>query len=233
VERERRRTDPAYAMTIKLLGNGSLKNPDKVEEYVNTYHQHRATIFEKHIKYDNRRARFNRKRANQREFANIGKHVAHQAAIKELYSRKHKMKPRRWFRRARRNIMDAEKKKISFVGFGRPTFGHGKWGPTPRKKTIKAIARRVAVLLVNEWRTSKLCHACFEEMKSTNVYRQRKCANTETPHTCDRDINGAMNMAMIALFLLIYGARPLHLTWPKLLDRLSPSLIEILNAAVA
>jgi len=140
-EDRRRKRDSDYASISTLLNSGSLKNPDLVQQYLTTYHANRRLIFEKTIVHDKRRARFNRKRANMREFANIGKQVAYGVSIKELWRRKYTVLPRRLFRKEKRKVMAVEKAKIHIIGFGKAAFGHGSRGPTPRKKTIDAIAR--------------------------------------------------------------------------------------------
>jgi len=230
-EARRRKRDPDYENVFTLLNSGSLKNPATVQQYLTAAQANRRLIFEKMVVHDNRRARFNRKRANIRGFANIGKQVAYHVGIKEIWRLKRREEPRNIFRRASRAVMENEKNKIRVVGYGKAGFGHGSRGPTPRKKTIDAIARWVPVKLVNEWRTSKTCHVCFSIMRSTSTYRERVCSNALTPHRSDRDDNASMNMGMIIGFELIFGHRPLHLTWPRLRATLTDAEIAMLGEA--
>jgi hypothetical protein len=65
----------------------------------------------------------------------------------------------------------------------------------------------------NRFRTSKLCPNCLEEWASYDpVFRQRRC--TCTKGTSDRDCAAALNIAHIALALLVDGKRPKRFTRP-------------------
>lgn len=65
---------------------------------------------------------------------------------------------------------------------------------TPNRKLIAALkARRADILLVNEFRTTKLCGNCHQENKtSKSPHRYQFCPNC---HTCwNRDVNAGVNI---------------------------------------
>ena len=88
------------------------------------------------------------------------------------------------------------------VAYGDGSFS-GSWAgtePTPTTKFQKRLGRRCWLHMVDEFRTSKLCCACHEEMRGmptagSRLYGVRLCSNTACHRTAwHRDVNGALNI---------------------------------------
>lgn len=67
-----------------------------------------------------------------------------------------------------------------------------------------------------------MCHFCGSKMVSTRSYRVLRCENNaingvKCGLTIDRDINAAMNMGLLGLYILLHGDsdRPPHLRTKK------------------
>lgn len=60
------------------------------------------------------------------------------------------------------------------VVVGRPTFGNVKGSPSaPAKSFVARLSRRFRVLIVGEYRTSKRCDVCGEELQRTRGWSVR------------------------------------------------------------
>lgn len=60
------------------------------------------------------------------------------------------------------------------VVVGRPTFGNVKGSPSaPAKSFVTRLSRRFRVLIINEFRTSKLCDLCGERLLKTRGWSVR------------------------------------------------------------
>jgi len=164
--------------------------------------------------------RFERFRARQRFRAGLGRNVAFGPELRQLYKetrgdqgadKKKKLKGKRK-RAKKQELFNEARKLLRFASFGKPPFSHGKvHSPTPRKILIDGIARWLPVLLVWDFRTSKMCHSCGNETKDSKSYREKRCLNNNflvkfRVVSTDRDINGAMNMGQLGLYFLLNGA---------------------------
>jgi hypothetical protein len=106
-----------------------------------------------------------------------------------------------------KNICSSAKLKKTIILFGNGSFccGGKGYACVPKKKLIRDLAVRAPVVLVNEFRTSKLCPFDYKEVIDTvkssikNENRIRQCSTVnETFSKCplchDRDSIGAVNI---------------------------------------
>jgi hypothetical protein len=102
----------------------------------------------------------------------------------------------------------------------------GNWGtpyqmkhlyPSQGKGMRKLLRRRFHIVLVDEFRTSKLCNQCHHELKEhCGEYRLRLCPeckkcnslSNKKSYIFHRDANGAMNILNIAQSMIHEGIRP-------------------------
>lgn len=127
--------------------------------------------------FDPRRGRFARFRSRQRFYSNLGRQVAHEKELTEL---RKKNLPNNLYSKERRAIMEAAKTRIHAVSFGIPKFGNVKFGPCPKKKSVRGIALWCPVLMVHEWGTTKKCPVCFFHNGTKRCVRV--CENPSNPH---------------------------------------------------
>jgi len=206
---QRRINEEEYAAMMDFLSSGSWKDPHGVEAYTLAFHNSFDTKVDLTMRNgnDGRRQEFARFRANQRTFARIGMRTVHHRHLRALRKRNLKKKA---YRKAKRAMKEAEKLVLRIIAFGKPTFGHGIYGPCPRKKTIRTLAKYAAVLLVDEFRTTKMCFACHS-VTIPSGYRMRRCTNFHCGRLTDRDINACLNIAQIVCYMLKFGERPPYL----------------------
>lgn len=104
------------------------------------------------------------------------------------------------------------------VFFGAAQFGHGSRGPLPRKALLRVLGRMCAVVLTDEFRTSKCCGGCGGVLVAVDRSRVFRCpSQTVEPGTCsvdyiDRDVNGCGNIGFAGARQLLGLARPEYLT---------------------
>jgi len=206
-ELKRRRHDQGYNDLIVGLNAGTLKDPALVQTYVDTHRNNFDNIVEKFIKYDGRKQRMARSRANRRTFDRLGKRITHHRELKALSKR---WLPSKEYRRELKKVMEAASERKSFISWGRPTFKSGIYGPTPLKKTIRYAAKWNNVYVTNEFRTTKMCHVC-KSVTEDGEYRERVCTNPLCGITLGRDVNGSMNTGQIGRSKISKGCRPDHL----------------------
>ena len=106
-----------------------------------------------------------------------------------------------------------------FHGIDGWNYFNGKKGPAPRKKVIRELSKLCPVLLVDEYRTSKACHRCGQDVQEMTADRVQICGNTlrngeQCPMRVDRDINGAANIGQAGTCMLYGEDRPQHLRRP-------------------
>jgi len=207
-ELHRRNTDPVYHNAIKELGEGSGRDPETSQMHIDTFYATMDIMTDRLIENDRRLEQFARNRANQREFARIGKKITYHREQRTL----HRLKLlRKQYRQKKKELETTVKIMLKVIGYGIPTWGHGIYGPCPRKKLIRCAARHNNVVMTDEYRTTKMCHVCgFETVP--HGYRMRRCLNPECGIITPRDTNGSMNLGMTIVSEIRRGYRSQHLT---------------------
>lgn len=89
---------------------------------------------------------------------------------------------------------------------GRPCEPGDKGGPAPVKACLRALQRVRKVVMVNEFRTSKLSYCCGVQTAGTGQYRVRRCTLCNAKF--DRDFNAARNLKKCFVQHAQDGARP-------------------------
>ena len=74
--------------------------------------------------------------------------------------------------------------------------------PIMSSKLLRKVSQSACVVVVNEFRTSKLCSCCHQEMTQfQDQFRMKHCTNSDCIRTVwDRDINASINI--LNLFLV-------------------------------
>jgi hypothetical protein len=106
-----------------------------------------------------------------------------------------------------------EQEKV-VVGYGDASLNHNMKGTSPMTSSrfLKALKGRAVVIMTSEFRTSKLCCSCFQEMKGelmtdeegnrSRSFGLRRCDNSDCICSLwDRDDNASINM----IFKLIWS----------------------------
>lgn len=144
-----------------------------------------------------------------------------------------KMKWRIWINRRRSE--DCFLNRIEEV-YGHPDdvlICYGNWGETQQMKYLmpsqgiglrRLINKRFNMVMVDEYRTSKLCSQCHEKLESyKGLYRIRFCShcyNNRSESKCcffNRDANACMNMLFLSHEWLYHQTRPIQYTRSTLL----------------
>lgn len=98
------------------------------------------------------------------------------------------------------------------AGFGATMKGHN---AIPKKKILRELCHRGLTILLDEYRTSKMCPCGTSELRTTaGRLRGHQTDGSLCPFlcsTCDRDSLAAMNMLQCALCALGGQGRPKHL----------------------
>ena len=109
-------------------------------------------------------------------------------------------------------------------------FGDSSHGPTrrghnaiPKKGILRALCHRGLTILLDEFKTSKMCPCGHDELKTTsNRFRAHKSDGATCSlltrlgaESCDRDALASLNMVSCALCALGGRARPEHLCRTK------------------
>lgn len=81
--------------------------------------------------------------------------------------------------------------------------------PAPVTKVRNFLARKGRVVLVDEYRTSKVCHRCHNEMmQHPHVHATKHCQSESCSWSWNRDANAARNIAHLFECHLAGRARP-------------------------
>ena len=90
-----------------------------------------------------------------------------------------------------------------------PTSRANMWGRPPVTSTawVKHLMRSTTVVLVNEFRTSKLCSACHKEMHQHRLcFGVKRCINSDCSRGFwNRDVNAAINILNLFLWAVAFG----------------------------
>ena len=87
---------------------------------------------------------------------------------------------------------------------------------TPNIGLINKLKQKIKVLLINEYKTSKTCHACFGEneycktrqyyknnqLKTTNVHGLLRCKNESCGKYWNRDVNASKNILLVGKYYI-------------------------------
>jgi len=206
-----------YKAALAAFNTVSLRYPGKIEDYINVFFTHFDAMRTELITVRRRFARFKRFSATKRFFDYVARRIFYEAEDKKL--RKMKLKGKK-LRKMKKRLYYTNR-YLRFVSYGIPTFGHGRYGPCPTKKIIRACARRGPVLLVDEHYTSQRCHSCGCETRKYKKSRLLVCGNSLVDGaipcrlSTDRDVNAGMNQGRIGSDALKTGQRPSHLPLPN------------------
>lgn len=242
-EEERRTKNKGYNLAISELSQERLNhNGETLASYIRTRVKHQAELEKELLTDDRSRLRFIRFRAQQRSL----RYLARQIAGRNCFAADLKSE-RRMLEKASRCPEQADeiharlalreklqrqlgRLRINVIFFGKGQFGHGRVGPCPRKKLIKKLAELAVVVLLDEFRTSKMCcGACgceSQQLSGSRVLRCQSGKECEGVSPCvspcplrnqkafeiDRDQNAVVNMFRIGQDLLFKGKRPHYLT---------------------
>jgi len=135
---------------------------------------------------------------------------------------------RRELRKKWKDNIENRKKKTHVVFFGNglfPTGGSG-YPCVPRKRFLRYLAASGVVVILDEFKTSKCCPGCHNELEDTDEKRVRRCKSDQSvscllssengaPFKDDRDVIATINMAICAHGLLVSGKRPKYLSREK------------------
>ena len=143
--------------------------------------------------------------------------------IEGLISQDKKTLRKKW-----KDNIENRKKKTHVVFFGNglfPTGGSG-YPCVPRKRFLRYLAASGVVVILDEFKTSKCCPGCHNELEDTDEKRVRRCKSDQSvscllssengaPFKDDRDVIATINMAICAHGLLVSGKRPKYLSREK------------------
>jgi hypothetical protein len=253
-EEKRRHLNRGYHAAMDALSREQLCcNATSLTAYIRARNTHRESLEEELMSVDRARLRFVRLRAQQRAIRYLARQIVgrDQSAADDKTNRRMEMKAQRVPEQAEeiearlKRRVELQKKlghlRIRIVLFGDGTFGHGRAGPVPRKRLLKKLAQMAIVILIDEFRTSKMCcGGCGCEavqLKGSRVLRCQSEKNIEgvvhsqnsdhsmscpfwniangTPFEIDRDRNAVVNMFAIGKGILLGGGRPAHLIRKK------------------
>ncbi|KAI3656090.1 hypothetical protein MP638_004512, partial [Amoeboaphelidium occidentale] len=93
------------------------------------------------------------------------------------------------------------------IAYGGGGFSHNSRGhpPTPNKHLFLELKLRTRYRLVPEFRTSKLCSLCDNELVQYDIWSIRSCNNNNCWTRWNRDINGARNIRRVFLHMNANG----------------------------
>ena len=243
VEEQKRRENQGYKLAIDSLSQERLNhNACDLVSYIKTRNSVSQDLEAELLSEDRSRLRFIRFRAQQRALSHVARMIAGRDSVAaELKSEKRmRAKAERQPDQAdqiNKRLEQREKLKIQLgrlrirvVLFGNGIFSHGRPGPCPRKKLLKKLAEICIVILINEFRTSKMCcGSCGHEAKQLKGSRVLRCQsgknhegvapscalwNTlrDKPFEIDRDQNADVNIFRIGQGILLGNGRPAYLT---------------------
>jgi hypothetical protein len=126
--------------------------------------------------------------------------------------------------------------RLRIVFFGSALFGQCRAGPLPRKALLRVLGQLCPVVLTDEYYTSKKCAGgCGDLLKQVQGSRVFRCDNSQrdASGSCcvtfiDRDVNGAVNIAMVGVYMLLGRTRPHYLVRPT-----RPASVVAAEAAIA
>ena len=118
---------------------------------------------------------------------------------------------------------EMESRGAPIIVVGRPTFKSSmrRKRPAAPKKIIDYLKRFFAVVVIDEFNTSKLCHKCHRQLQrhSTRGYRLWKCSKCKDAKggnlVVHKDISATLAMFKIFTYLLATGARPPQYCRPR------------------
>ncbi|KAI3660260.1 hypothetical protein MP638_005123 [Amoeboaphelidium occidentale] len=93
------------------------------------------------------------------------------------------------------------------IAYGGGGFSHNSRGhpPTPNKHRFLELKRRTRRRLVPEFRTSKLCSLCDNELVQSDIWSIKSCNNNNCWTRWNRDVNGARNIRRVAFHMNANG----------------------------
>ncbi|KAI3656402.1 hypothetical protein MP638_000399 [Amoeboaphelidium occidentale] len=93
------------------------------------------------------------------------------------------------------------------IAYGGGGFSHNSRGhpPTPNKHRFLELKRRTRCRLVPEFRTSKLCSKCDNELVQSDIWSIKSCNNNNCWTRWNRDVNGARNIRRVFLHMNANG----------------------------
>ena len=243
VEEQKRRENQGYKSAVDSLSQERLNhNACDLVSYIKTRNSVSQDLEAELLSEDRSRLRFIRFRAQQRALSHVARMIAGRDSVAaELKSEKRmRAKAERQPDQAdqiNKRLEQREKLKIQLgrlrirvVLFGNGIFSHGRPGPCPRKKLLKKLAEICIVILIKEFRTSKMCcGSCGHEAKQLKGSRVLRCQsgknhegvapscalwNTlrDKPFEIDRDQNADVNIFRIGQGILLGNGRPAYLT---------------------
>ena len=118
---------------------------------------------------------------------------------------------------------EMESRGAPIIVIGRPTFKSSmrRKRPAAPKKIIEYLKRFFAVVVIDEYNTSKLCHKCHRELKrhGTRGYRLWRCGHCRDAKggnlVVNKDVSATLAMFKIFAYLLATGARPPQYCRPR------------------
>jgi hypothetical protein len=247
-ETKRRESNLDYQEAISSLSQERLNDDTELfESYITTRNKYHFILEDEVLTDDRARLRFIRFRAQQRAlrflvrqittrtltYADVKSDKRMEVKAKKCPEQAGDIHKRLQLRRKLREQLG--RLRFHIVFFGKGIFGHGRTGSCPRKKLIKKLADVAVVVLIDEFRTSKMCCGncgCeAHQIKGSRVLRcQSGKLNTEgvspaptnqcqlwntkenKPFEIDRDRNASVNLFNIGRGLLFDGKRPAFLT---------------------
>lgn len=245
-EEHRRHSNDAYISAISELSGERLDhNYQNLRSYIKTRNSVKEALTEELMSTERTRLRWVRHRAQQRACRHLARQIVGRctlaAEVKSISRLKEKAAthPKQAEQvRKRMDLRETLKQRlgrlrVNVVMFGKASFGHGGGGPCPRKRLIKKMAETAIVILIDEFRTSKMCcGGCGHEAKQLKGSRVLRCQSgnpgedvansatssssecsfsTETPFEMDRDQAAVVNMFRIGCGILKGTGRPHHL----------------------
>ena len=110
----------------------------------------------------------------------------------------------------KQKLSDAEAKKI-IVAYGDACPRHNVKGapPAPNMPFFRRFKEKATCVLVGEFRTSKNCSSCLQEMKQMKLHRLKRCKNNACPRDVwNRDNNASISIPNLMLWTHVHGDRP-------------------------
>ena len=250
-EENRRNLNTEYKKALEKLSQERL-NHDKLSliSYCKTRNSQQSVLESELLSSERSRLRFIRFRAQQRAIRFLARKIVGRNPLAAEAKSEKRMKKKAILcseqseeinkRLELRENLRQQLGRLRFrvVVFGKGIFNHGRAGPCPRKKLIKKLAEIAVVILIDEYRTSKMCcGACGCECRQLKGSRVLRCQSENkdegvslsvSAHKCplwnsleskafeiDRDQNATVNMFRIGQGILFNGKRPSYLVRSK------------------
>jgi hypothetical protein len=187
-EQKRRQGNTAYRCALDALSQERLNHDSAaLVSYIRRRNEHKAVLEEELLDTERSRQRFIYFRAQQRALRHLARQIAGRNPIAAEKKSEARMRRKAESCPSQASAIEARLKlreklraqvgrlRLSVVVFGKGVFGHGRVGPCPRKKLIKKLSELTVVILIDEYRTSKMCcGACgceAHQLKGSRVLR--------------------------------------------------------------